>query len=973
MSRISKYVVEQKAHFSEAVDVEDDKKVTIGSDNAFKIVQVSSDSSSSITIGDSETADAKHVVIDRSFLRVEAASGVNELKDQNLILEGSRTKLSSVPATGLVLQDSTHDSVSETTAIRLGGTDEKDMLFAHGNSTLSIVHKDNNSAAVGDKTSAAELRFDSGDSGHSGFIPILNSNHQIPVEYLSSTFSFDGKLKFRNFIALKWQEEDVGASLPAEWILDTSVMPSAENWYTGAKDALEPGTSDASPGDDKYWNFAFATGSYFLVVFDGTLAPDSEKPYHVGLETLFSMLASGGYLDDKFGGDTWYTPNTALTHEFAAFSQGNYEVSNSDMIVIRNAQPSYGTATDTPVEVTVIDNSDEFQKRLVEETHVQFPIAGATPTMDIDSTSVTLRTSGNVDMKSSAGQTLVESEHKLAAAVSVIASGADPATTLFLESKGTGASAVDIDSSGGVDVDAAGQISLESASAAVESVLLKASSADGSVKIASDGTAEQAIDMYSSSGGINAYANNKILLTSNNATGVGSAVELRAANGEVLINATSSANADAIKLDASYAGGINAVAKKSIVLNSTSTASDAINIDSSGGVDVDAAKMINLTSTSADASSLYLLASDTGASSGIQLEAKGSSSSAINIDSAGGVDVDAQGAIDLASAAASASAIKLSTSSTASTIQIASSGTSAEALKATSAGGIQLLATGGNSKLSSENSAAEAVYLLASGEDAATTMKLESKGSGNSAVQVDSLGGVDIDAVAEINIASSAGDMKLTAPANKTITATAPTTKLVSAAVDVGTTSNGVMKTTDKTCISLNGRKTLAQYSNATDIFRLQLDMSANSDDMDRMMMLKVTLSASDGQTTGVKAQAMARLNVVYRYNCSASTASATATVENYYINGPINAYVFCDAANGSLWIFGYFTGNEGTEFYTGCNWVGCVESEHNFSDSSATQTASRFTVAAAENVTATEAVALASITDYEAGGSLLN
>jgi hypothetical protein len=63
---------------------------------------------------------------------------------------------------------------------------------------------------------------------------------------------------------------------------------------------------------------------------------------------------------------------------------------------------------------------------------------------------------------------------------------------------------------------------------------------------------------------------------------------------------------------------------------------------------------------------------------------------------------------------------------------------------------------------------ADAVVIEASGGAAATTLRIDSSGTGASAIDINSAGGVDVDAVDDINMTSSAGAVVLVSNANST-------------------------------------------------------------------------------------------------------------------------------------------------------------------------------------------------------------
>jgi len=139
---------------------------------------------------------------------------------------------------------------------------------------------------------------------------------------------------------------------------------------------------------------------------------------------------------------------------------------------------------------------------------------------------------------------------------------------------------------------------------------------------------------------------------------------------KIVINNTLSDQADAIDIDAA-AGSITIDAKKNFSIDSEETsnitvtgASQDLDLEATGG-------SINLTSTEDDAQAIYIH-SNGGTSDGIHISAdQGEGDDSINIDSvAGGIDIDAAKSIALTSSEAQTDAIQIDASDTGGGVQV---------------------------------------------------------------------------------------------------------------------------------------------------------------------------------------------------------------------------------------------------------------------------------------------------------------
>ncbi len=205
---------------------------------------------------------------------------------------------------------------------------------------------------------------------------------------------------------------------------------------------------------------------------------------------------------------------------------------------------------------------------------------------------------------------------------------------------------------GGIDADAALQINVTSSQAAVDAIRLLASDAAGGIDM-DTGTGGATLD---STGAISLDA---AAASNFSVTGAGIDLTLSSASGSVPISA-GEAVANAIGLQAA-----------------------------AGGIDVDGALQINITSSQAAATAIRMQASD--------------AAGGFDIDSGtGGIIVDTTGAVSLDSALASnftvTGAADLTLQSTAGAVNVISGEANLDSINVTSAGGMNIVATGAAAK-----------------------------------------------------------------------------------------------------------------------------------------------------------------------------------------------------------------------------------------------------------------------------------
>ena len=204
---------------------------------------------------------------------------------------------------------------------------------------------------------------------------------------------------------------------------------------------------------------------------------------------------------------------------------------------------------------------------------------------------------------------------------------------ITLETSSSNTNALDINTTaGGVDIDAAGDI--EATTSATDSIIRLRTNGGTAEQIFlqnDQGTSSNAIDIGAVAGGISFQANNA---TNGIVSGAARRFQF-ISNGNI-------AQANVLRTN----GG---TAETLLIQNSQGTSANAIDIDAvAGGVDVDAAGVIALTSA-ANATGALTIETNTGISETIEIvNNQGTGSSAIHLNAvAGGINVDASGTFDV--------------------------------------------------------------------------------------------------------------------------------------------------------------------------------------------------------------------------------------------------------------------------------------------------------------------------------------
>ncbi len=202
----------------------------------------------------------------------------------------------------------------------------------------------------------------------------------------------------------------------------------------------------------------------------------------------------------------------------------------------------------------------------------------------------------------------------LASAGAFILDGAGAVTVDSDAALTLGGASLDIDADGGaIDIDATGAVSIDSSAG---SITLGAVLADGqTLKLGKNGATEMIFTPHGTAG------SEKISL----------------------VNTAGTAD-DAIKIDAEAGGVTIAAGNDSLILDADGTDADAIDIDSAGGIDIDATTAINI-ATSGAAGDITLVSAHT-AGVAFHIDANANAASEVQID-AGILDMDVTGAATL--------------------------------------------------------------------------------------------------------------------------------------------------------------------------------------------------------------------------------------------------------------------------------------------------------------------------------------
>jgi hypothetical protein len=275
-----------------------------------------------------------------------------------------------------------------------------------------------------------------------------------------------------------------------------------------------------------------------------------------------------------------------------------------------------------------------------------------------------------------------------------------------------------------IDIIATGSsVNIESTEDAALAVYLHANGGTSeTIRLRADqGTGVNSIDILSDVGGVTIQGGlgtaDAINLNASNAAG---GIDVDAGTGGVIVDTTG-----AISLDSATASNFTITGAADLTLSTSAgslnlsageAAADAINVDSTGGIDVDVALQMNLDSAQAAATAVRIIASN--AAGGIDVDA-----------GTGGITIDTTGALSLDSAAASnftvTGAFDLTVSTSAGSLNLSAGEDAADAIViSAAAGGIDILATGaagqdidivntgGSLNISATESAADSITII---------------------------------------------------------------------------------------------------------------------------------------------------------------------------------------------------------------------------------------------------------------------
>ena len=340
---------------------------------------------------------------------------------------------------------------------------------------------------------------------------------------------------------------------------------------------------------------------------------------------------------------------------------------------------------------------------------------------------------------------------------------------------------------GGVDIDAALQINIASSENAVNAIRIVASA--GGIDIDAVGAATEDINITNTGGSVVLVATeaaaDAITLTATTALG---GIDVNAGTGGMTVD-----SGGVLSLDAAGATNLTATGlfdvtiastAGSILLNAGEAVTDAINIDSTGGFDLDAALEINITSSEAavaDSIIIYASAADGGididsGTGGMTLDTTG----ALSLQGAAASDFSVSGAgIDLTLASASGSVKINSGEDTAGAIALTANAGTSETITVTASQGIgvasvNISSTAGGVTIAGGLATADAINLTAASGgidmDGALQININSTQAAATAIQMTATGaGGGITATVGSGNFNVAGNLALTSVATQFI------------------------------------------------------------------------------------------------------------------------------------------------------------------------------------------------------------
>ncbi len=331
-----------------------------------------------------------------------------------------------------------------------------------------------------------------------------------------------------------------------------------------------------------------------------------------------------------------------------------------------------------------------------------------------------------------------------------------------------------------------GLITLVSDSAADDLTISQTGSADGSVVITSAGTAANAIDINATAGGIDidisgatagedfaVNTDSSVQLTSSEA--VTDAIKLNASAGGFDIDGTTVACAItnlSTGTDDNLTVELTGATASSLILSSAGTGTDAVDINATAGsIDMDAVTGITMDISGAAAGEDFTIVTD----SSIVLTSSEDATDAIDINaSAGGIDIDATGEAgqDIIITNTGGSVRLVSTESAVDSIVIQSTLGGIDILcdAASATEDIDIANTGGSVNINSSEAADAAINISTS--NAAGQIQITSTDTTADGIEIDSVGGIDVDVSAggmTVDLAGASNDFRLDSAAGSVL------------------------------------------------------------------------------------------------------------------------------------------------------------------------------------------------------------
>lgn len=275
----------------------------------------------------------------------------------------------------------------------------------------------------------------------------------------------------------------------------------------------------------------------------------------------------------------------------------------------------------------------------------------------------------DIDIVATGSSVNITSTENNAGAILITENGGASGRITLNAAQGTGADSINLDSTaggitlaaalasadainlsasaGGVDIDGALQVNIASSQNAVDAIRIVASA--GGIDIDAVGAATEDINITNTGGSILLVATESDSAALRfNASGAAGGLDIDSGTGGFIVDTTGG-----ISLDSAAASNFTATGAfditiqstaGSILLNAGEAAADAVNVDSTGGFDLDAALQINIDSSqAAAANSVRIVAS--AADGGVDMD---SGTGGFTIDSTGAVSIDGAAASNFA-------------------------------------------------------------------------------------------------------------------------------------------------------------------------------------------------------------------------------------------------------------------------------------------------------------------------------------